>query len=136
MRPVKVVKDPLADLVLLQYHSHGLGLIVRRIAGAAALGVSDERLLELIGEAEVIQHQAPGLSRNTPLEQRFESRLGQWLGCAHGKTGEGESTDGDLAVHQHRKEPVAEFGEFFVLFVAVFHLRKEWGSLSCVGLHH
>ena len=32
---------------------------------------------------------------------------------------EGESTDGHLAVHQHRQEPVAEFGEFLVLLVVV-----------------
>ena len=50
----------------------------------------------------------------TPL-RTLESCLIQWLGCADWKTREGESTDGDLAVHQHRKEPVAEFGEFFVL---------------------
>ena len=77
---------------------------------------------------------AAGAASFDSLEKRLESWLGQWLGCAHGKTVEGESTDGDLAVHQHRKEPVAEFGEFFVLFVAVYHLQKEWGSFSIVGL--
>lgn len=47
--------------MLLQQDRDGLLGIVGRIAFAAALGVIGEGVLELIGEAEVIDHQAARL---------------------------------------------------------------------------
>ena len=52
--PVEAVQQVAGDAVLLQHHGDGLRGVEGRISLAAALGVSDERLLELIGEAEVI----------------------------------------------------------------------------------
>ena len=49
------------DAVFLQHHGDGLRGVEGRVALAAALGVGDERLLELIGEAEVVHHQPAGL---------------------------------------------------------------------------
>ena len=43
--------------MLLQHHGDGLRGVEGRVALAAALGVRDERFLELIGEAEVIHLQ-------------------------------------------------------------------------------
>ena len=47
--------------MFLQHHGDGLRGVEGWVALASALGVSDERLLELIGEAEVIHRQAAGL---------------------------------------------------------------------------
>ncbi len=60
-RPVEAVEQAAADLVLLQHQRDRLGLIDRRLAGAAALGVGRQRLLQLVGEAEVVDDQAAGL---------------------------------------------------------------------------
>jgi hypothetical protein len=60
-RPVEAVEEAAADLVLLQHHRHGLFLVERRLAGAAALGVGRQRLLQLVGEAQVVHDQAAGL---------------------------------------------------------------------------
>jgi hypothetical protein len=49
------------DAVFLQHHGDGLGGVEGRVPLAAAFGVGDERLLELIGGAEVIHHQPAGL---------------------------------------------------------------------------
>jgi hypothetical protein len=50
-----------SDAVLLQHHGDGLLGVVARIALASALGVVGEGLFELIGEAEVIDHESAGL---------------------------------------------------------------------------
>ena len=47
--------------VLLLHHIDGLRGVEGRVALAAAPGLGDERLLEMIGEAEVIHHQTTGL---------------------------------------------------------------------------
>ena len=52
---------PATNLVLLQHDGDGLFLVDRRLSGAAALGVGGEGLLQLVGEAEVIDDQAAGL---------------------------------------------------------------------------
>ena len=59
--PVEAVHQVAGDAVLLQHHGDGLGGVKGRVPLAAALGVGDERFLELIGEAEVIHHQATRL---------------------------------------------------------------------------
>ena len=59
--PVEAVHHVAGDAVLLQHHGDGLGGVEGRVPLAAALGVGDERFLELIGEAEVIHHQPTGL---------------------------------------------------------------------------
>lgn len=43
--------------MLLQYHGDGWGGVEGRVPLAAAFGVGDERLLELIGETEAGHHQ-------------------------------------------------------------------------------
>jgi hypothetical protein len=45
------------DAVFLQHHGDGLGSIEGRVPLTAALGVGDERLLELIGEAGEVRMQ-------------------------------------------------------------------------------
>ncbi len=60
-RPVEAVEQAAADLVLLEHHGDGLVLVDRGLAGAAALGVGRQRLLQLVGEAEVVDDQAAGL---------------------------------------------------------------------------
>ncbi len=60
-RPVEAVEEAAADLVLLQHQRDGLGLVERRLARAAALRVGRQRLLQLVGEAEVVHHQAARL---------------------------------------------------------------------------
>jgi hypothetical protein len=59
--PVEAVHQVAGDAVFLQHHGDGLGGVEGRVALAAALGVGGERALELIGQAEVIHHQAAGL---------------------------------------------------------------------------
>ncbi len=59
--PVEAVEDAAADLVLLQHERDGLLLVDRRVALAAALGVRVQGLLELVGEAQVVDDQAAGL---------------------------------------------------------------------------
>ena len=59
--PVEAVHHVAGDAVFLQHHGDGLRGVEGRVALSAALGVGDERLLELIGEAEVIHHQSAGL---------------------------------------------------------------------------
>ena len=59
--PVETVHQIAGDAVLLQHHGDGLRGVEGWVALAAALRVGDERLLELIGEAEVIHHQAARL---------------------------------------------------------------------------
>ena len=56
-RSVEAVEEPAADLVLLQHHGDRLFLIERRVPRAAALGVSGERLLELMRQPSVVHHQ-------------------------------------------------------------------------------
>ncbi len=58
--PVEAVHQVAGDAVFLQHHGDGLGGVEGRVPLTAALGVGDERLLELIGEAEVIHHQSAG----------------------------------------------------------------------------
>jgi len=50
--PVEAVHQVAGDAVFLQHHGDGLRRVEGGIPLAAALGVGDERLLELIGEAE------------------------------------------------------------------------------------
>ena len=52
--PVEAVHQIAGDAVFLQHHGDGLRGVEGRVPLAAALGVGDERLLELIGESEVI----------------------------------------------------------------------------------
>ena len=61
LRPVEAVEDVAADLVLLQHDGDGFLLVDGRLARAAALGVGGQRLLQLVGKAEVIDDQAAGL---------------------------------------------------------------------------
>ncbi len=61
LRPVEAVEEAAADLVLLQHHGDGLVLVERRLARAAALGVGGQRLLQLVGQAQVVHHQPAGL---------------------------------------------------------------------------
>jgi len=56
-RPVEAVKEPEADLILFQHHRHRLGLIHRRLALSATLGVGGQRLFELLGQPQVVHHQ-------------------------------------------------------------------------------
>ena len=49
--PVETMHQVAGDAVFLQHHRDGLRRVEGRVPLAAALGVSDERLLELIGEA-------------------------------------------------------------------------------------
>ena len=58
--PVEPIHQVAGDAVFLQHQGDGLRGVKGRIALAAALGVRDERFLELIGEAEVVHHQAAG----------------------------------------------------------------------------
>ncbi len=53
--------------VFLEHHGDGLGGVEGRVPLTAALGVGDERFLELIGEAEVIHHQAAGFVTEDPV---------------------------------------------------------------------
>ena len=66
------MEQPPADLVLLQHQRHGLGLIERRLAGAARFRVRRERLLQLVGQAQVVHHQPAGLV----LEHAVDARDG------------------------------------------------------------
>ena len=59
-RVVEAVEHGRDDLVLLQHLGDGLGLVDADLATVAA-GVVRECLLELVGQAEVIDHQAAGL---------------------------------------------------------------------------
>ena len=52
--PIETVHQVAGDAVFFQHHGDGLRSIEGRVALAAALGVGDERLLELIGKAEVM----------------------------------------------------------------------------------
>ena len=61
--PIETVHQVAGDAVFFQHHGDGLRSIEGRVALAAALGVGDERLLELIGEVEVIHHQPAGACR-------------------------------------------------------------------------
>ena len=59
--PVEAVHHVAGDLVLLQHHGDGLRGVDARLALAAALGVGRQRLLQLVGQAQVIHHQPAGL---------------------------------------------------------------------------
>jgi hypothetical protein len=54
------VQHVCGDAVLLQHHAMARS-VEGRVAPAAALGVGRERLLELVGEAQVVDHQAAWL---------------------------------------------------------------------------
>jgi hypothetical protein len=56
-RPVEAVEEAPAHLVLLEHEGHGLGLVDRSPPGAAALRVGGQRLLQLVGEPQVVHHQ-------------------------------------------------------------------------------
>ena len=49
--------------------------------------------------------------------QKLVTPRRSWLGKRTFVNGENESTNSDLAVHQHRQQPVAQGGEFLVLSV-------------------
>ena len=68
--PVEAVEQAAADLVLLEHHGDGFGLVDRGLAGAAALRVGRERLLQLVGEAEVVDDQPAGLVLEHPVHAR------------------------------------------------------------------
>jgi hypothetical protein len=55
--PVETVHQVAGDAVFLQHHGDGLRGVEGRVPLAAALGVADERLLELIGEAGEVRMQ-------------------------------------------------------------------------------
>ena len=59
--PVESVHQVAGDAVFLLHHRDGLGRVKGRVALAAALRVGHERLLELIGEAEVVHHETARL---------------------------------------------------------------------------
>ena len=61
--PVEAVHQVAGDAVFLQHHGDGLRGVKGRVPLAAALGVGDERRLELIGKAEIIYHQTAGVRR-------------------------------------------------------------------------
>ena len=65
LRPVEAVEEPAADLVLLQHHGDRFLLVDRGLARAAALRVGRERLLQLVGEPQVVDDQPARLVRNT-----------------------------------------------------------------------
>ena len=69
-RPVEAVEQAAADLVLLQHDRDGLGLVDGGLARAAALGVGRQRLLQLVGQAEVVHHQPAGLVLEDPVHPR------------------------------------------------------------------
>jgi hypothetical protein len=55
--PFHAVHQVAGDAVFLQHHGDGLRGVEGRVPLAAALGVADERLLELIGEAGEVRMQ-------------------------------------------------------------------------------
>ena len=52
--PVETVHQVAGDAVFLQHHGDGLRGVEGRVPLAAALGVGDKRLLQLIGETEAM----------------------------------------------------------------------------------
>ena len=50
-----------ADVVILQHDRHRLVLVQRGLPPPAAFGVDGEGALELVGQAEVVDHKASGL---------------------------------------------------------------------------
>jgi hypothetical protein len=54
---VEAVEQVTADLVLFFHHRHGLGLVDGGAPRAAAFGVGGERLLQFVGEPQVVHHQ-------------------------------------------------------------------------------
>ena len=61
VRPVKTVQEIAGDAVLFEHHGDGLGGVEGGIAFATTFGVVAKSALELISQAEVIDHQAAGL---------------------------------------------------------------------------
>ena len=57
----------------------------------------------------------------TPVEQVADMRRLRGIERAFEKTIAGESCDGDLAVHQHGKEPVAEFFQLQIFSLIFIH---------------
>ena len=59
--PFEAVQHVARDAVLLQQQRDGLPRVVGRTARAATLGVGGEGVLQLVGQAQVINHQTTGL---------------------------------------------------------------------------
>ena len=47
--------------MLVQHHRHSFGLVERGLAGAAGFGVGRQRLLQFVGQTQIIDNQAAGL---------------------------------------------------------------------------
>lgn len=60
-RPVEAVEEGLADLVLFEENRYRLHLVDRGLPRPAALGIARERLLQLLGEAEVVDDETARL---------------------------------------------------------------------------
>ncbi len=73
--PVEAVHQVAGDVVFLQHHGDGLGGVEGRVSLAAAFGVGDQRLLELIGEAEVIHHQTARLVAEPSTRERARQTM-------------------------------------------------------------
>jgi hypothetical protein len=72
---VEAVHHIAGNAVFLQHHCDGLGGVESRVPLAAALGGGDERFLELIGEAEVIDHQTAGLVAEPSTPERARQTM-------------------------------------------------------------
>ena len=59
--PVEAVQQPAADIVLFQHDGDGFRLVDGGAAGAAALRVGGERLLQVLGQTQVVDDEAAGL---------------------------------------------------------------------------
>ena len=59
--PVETVQQSAADVVLFLHDGDGFRLVDGSAAGAAALGVGGERLLQVLGQTQVVDDEAAGL---------------------------------------------------------------------------
>ena len=110
----KLQNRPPADLVLFLHDGHGLGLVECRLAPAAALGVGGQRLLELVGESEVVHHQPAGLVAENPVDPGdglHQPVAPHWLVHVHGvQAGRIEAGEPHVA-HQHHPQRVVGVAE-------------------------
>ena len=128
--PVEAVQQPAADVVLLLHDGDRFGLVDGGAAGAAALGVGGERLLQVLGQAQVVDDEAAGLVLEDAVDAGdglHQSMAAHWLvdverveaGCV-------EAGEPHIA-HEHGLQRVVGVAEALGQFFAA-------GFVSDVGL--
>ena len=108
------MEQPAADLVLLEHDGDRLFLVDGSLTGAAAFSVGSEGLLELVGQAEIVDDEAAGLVPEhaiDPGDGLHKPVAAHRLIDVHGVKAGGVETGEPHIAHQHDSQGIVGVAE-------------------------